>query len=102
MTPREKAEHILDKCYELELETVYYGVNHYLAKKFAMILIDECIQFENKIVQEVETLAKEAKREFRCDGLFWNEVKNELQNIDAEYKKADKLAFESMNKKKKQ
>ena len=41
MTPREKAEQILDKCYELELETVYYGVNHYLAKKFAFILIDE-------------------------------------------------------------
>jgi hypothetical protein len=41
MTAREKAEQILDRCYELELETVYYGVNHYLAKKFALIAVGE-------------------------------------------------------------
>jgi thymidine kinase len=81
MTAKEKAEDILDKCYGVEVESVYFGVNHYLAKKFALIVVDECIQFEHKIVQEVETLAKQAKREFRCDGLFWDEVKNEIEKL---------------------
>jgi hypothetical protein len=44
MTPREKAEQILDRCYELELETVYYGVNHYLSKKFALIAVGEMLE----------------------------------------------------------
>jgi len=100
MTPREKAEFILDECYRLELETVYYGVNHYLAKKFAFILIDECIQFEQRIVKEIETLSKEANRKFKCEGYFWDEVKKEIENIDNEYKQADKLALGLMNNKK--
>ena len=43
MTPQEKAEDILDKCYGVEVESVYFGVNHYLAKKFALIVVDEMI-----------------------------------------------------------
>ena len=100
MTPREKAEHILDKCYELELETVYYGVNHYLAKKFAFILIDECIQFEQRIVEQIKILTEEAKREFKCEGYFWKEVKQEIENISTEYKQADRIALGLINNKK--
>ena len=43
MTAKEKAEDILDKCYGVEVESVYFGVNHYLAKKFALIVVDEII-----------------------------------------------------------
>jgi len=89
MTPREKAEQILDKCYELELETVYYGVNHYLAKKFAFIVVDEMLDFRNKLYYNEGSLAHQ----------YLLNIKTEIENIDGEYKKADKLAFESMKNK---
>ena len=89
MTAREKAEQILDKCYELELETVYYGVNHYLAKKFAFIVVDEMLDFRNQLYINEGSLAHQ----------YILDIKTEIENIDAEYKKADKLAFELMNKK---
>ena len=47
MTAKEKAEDILDKCYGVEVESVYFGVNHYLAKKFALIVVDEMLDFRN-------------------------------------------------------
>ena len=102
MTPKEKAEQILDKCYELELETVYYGVNHYLAKKFAFILLEEIISFEYQIVDDLETLSIKSGMPFKMEGMYWTEVKKEIENIDAEYKKADKEAFNLINKKTKQ
>jgi hypothetical protein len=88
MTAREKAEQILDRCYELELETVYYGVNHYLAKKFALIAVGEMLEIL------YESPAKNVK-----ELAFCIDVSNEIKKIDAQYKKADKLAFELMNKK---
>ncbi len=99
MTPREKAEQILDKCYQLELETVYYGVNHYLAKKFAFILLEEIISFEYQIVEDLETLSIKSGIPFKMEGMYWTEVKQEIENIDEEYKKADKEASNLMNKK---
>ena len=98
MTPREKAEHLLDKCYELELETVYYGVNHYLAKKFAFIALEELISFECRIVKDLEKLSIESGIGFRLEDMYWEQVKKEIENIDEEGKQSDRIAFESMNK----
>lgn len=98
MTPREKAEHLLDKCYELQLETVYYGVNHYLAKKFALIALEELISFECKIVDDLEKLCIESGIMFKLEDMYWKQVKQEIENIDNEYKKADRIAFESLKK----
>jgi hypothetical protein len=57
MTPKEKAEDILDKCYGVEVETVYFGVNHYLAKKFALIVVDEMLDFRNALYINEGSLA---------------------------------------------
>ena len=57
MTPKEKAEDILDKCYGVEVESVYFGVNHYLAKKFALIVVDEMLDFRNGLYINEGSLA---------------------------------------------
>ena len=92
MTPKEKAEDILDKCYGVEVESVYFGVNHYLAKKFALIVVDEMLDFRNGLYINEGSLAHK----------YLLDIKQEIENIDAEYKKADKEAFNFINKKTKQ
>jgi|GEM_PF-7097321 hypothetical protein len=89
MTPKEKAEDILDKCYGVEVESVYFGVNHYLAKKFALIVVDEMLDFRNALYINEGSLAHK----------YLLDIKQEIENIDAEYKKADKEAFNLINKK---
>jgi len=89
MTPKEKAEDILDKCYGVEVESVYFGVNHYLAKKFALIVVDEMLDFRNGLYINEGSLAHK----------YLLDIKQEIENIDAEYKKADKEAFNLINKK---
>ena len=89
MTPKEKAEDILDKCYGVEVESVYFGVNHYLAKKFALIVFDEMLDFRNALYINEGSLAHK----------YLLDIKQEIENIDAEYKKADKEAFNLINKK---
>jgi hypothetical protein len=81
MTPKETAEFILDECYRLELETVYYGVNNYLAKKFCDIAIEAGLEFEKKMVKDLEILCKEMNREFKFEGYFWDEVKQEIEKL---------------------
>ena len=67
MTAKEKAEDILDKCYGVEVESVYFGVNHYLAKKFGLIVVDEIIQEMNSVM-----LPNPFKQ-------YWQEVKQEIE-----------------------
>jgi thymidine kinase len=82
MTPKEKAEELVLKYLKIKTHKMFNGWWHKItAKQCALIAVDECIQFENKIVQEVETLANEAKRQFKCEGLFWEEVKQEIEKI---------------------
>jgi response regulator of citrate/malate metabolism len=88
MTPKEKAEDILDKCYEVEVESVYFGVNHYLAKKFALIVVDEII---NNWINNFKKLKKDETIEIKhsLDEMmelshsmkYWNEVKQEIEKL---------------------
>jgi len=70
MTPKEKAEDILDKCYGVEVESVYFGVNNYLARKFALIVVDEIILEMDNVM-----LPNPFKQ-------YWNEVKQEIENYE--------------------
>ena len=67
MTPKEKAEDILDKCYGVEVESVYFGVNHYLAKKFGLIVVDEILFVVSKY------------NDSQAEVSYWNEVKQEIE-----------------------
>ena len=87
MTPKEKAEDILDKCYGVEVESVYFGVNHYLAKKFALIVVDEIIKSkelnylftQNQIYSmEVTSDDRWIYEEFMK---YWQEVKQEIEKL---------------------
>jgi hypothetical protein len=73
MTPKEKAEDILDKCYGVEVESVYFGVNHYLAKKFALIVVDEILDVDCFDMSE---------EHFDNHIEFWEEVKQEIENYE--------------------
>ena len=86
MTPQEKAEDILDKCYGVEVESVYFGVNHYLAKKFALIVVDEIINdwINNfKKLKEDETIeikhSLNEMMELSHSMKYWKEVKQEIE-----------------------
>ena len=87
MTPKEKADELFWKYRpiiagkQFVTGLVLMSEAKELTKQCALVAVDECIQFEHKIVQEVETLAKQAKRDFRCEGLFWDEVKNEIEKL---------------------
>jgi hypothetical protein len=67
MTAKEKAEDILDKCYGVEVESVYFGVNHYLAKKFGLIVVDEILFVVSKY------------NDSQAEVSYWNEVKQEIE-----------------------
>jgi len=45
------------------------------------IEVDEAIEFELRIVKEVEWLSIKAEMGFKCEGLFWEEVKQEIQKL---------------------
>ena len=86
MTAKEKAEDILDKCYGVEVESVYFGVNHYLAKKFALIVVDEIINdwINNfKKLKEDETIeikhSLNEMMELSHSMKYWKEVKQEIE-----------------------
>lgn len=86
MTPKEKAEDILDKCYGVEVESVYFGVNHYLAKKFGLIVVDEIINdwINNfKKLKEDETIeikhSLNEMMELSHSMKYWKEVKQEIE-----------------------
>ncbi len=82
MSPKEKAEELFLKYLKVKTHQMFNGWWHKMtAKQCALIAVDEAIKFEEKIVKEVELLAKEANRSFRCDGLFWQEVKKEIEKL---------------------
>lgn len=84
MTPQEKAIELIEKFekevykYDLDTNDKYDMSLSHLAEKCALILVEEAIEFEKRIVKEVEILAYLAGTELNCEGLFWEEVKQEL------------------------
>jgi len=83
MSPKEKAKELVEMFMNIKQQKLSdYSIIYYpTAKQCALISVNEAIKFEIKIVKEVEFLAKEANRSFRCDGLFWQEVKKEIEKL---------------------
>ena len=83
MTAKEKAIELVKKCSRYacmgRFECKYH--RHENAKKLALILVDEAIEYELRIVEQVEYLCTLAERGFKCEGLFWEEVKREILAI---------------------
>ena len=83
MTSKEKAVELVKKFSRFacmgRFECKYE--RHQNAKKIAIIAVDEAIEFELRIVKEVEWLSIKAEMGFKCEGLFWEEVKQEIQKL---------------------
>jgi thymidine kinase len=88
MTPKEKANELFNKYFLLhQSATDEKGnwnisiLNKGLAKKCALITVDECLQFEKSIVQQIDEISKEAFKLFVCEAKFWHSVKEEIENL---------------------
>jgi thymidine kinase len=70
MTPKEKAKELV-KRFEDGLTI----------KDCALIAIDEAIEYEKRIIKEVQFLSDIAGHAFRCEGLYWEQVKQEIEQL---------------------
>ncbi len=66
MEPKDKAEELVNKFYEIENNSDYFGVNWKIAKQCALIAVDE-------IINECGDRCLFSK----CD--YWQEVKQEIE-----------------------
>jgi thymidine kinase len=82
MTPKEKAEELLLRYLKVKTHKMFNGWWHKItAKQCALIAVDEAIEFENRIIKEVQFLSDKAGHAFRCEGLYWEQVKNEIKKL---------------------
>ena len=79
MTPKEKAKQLIKKHLDI------YDVEE-IAIPMALIGINEAIAFEKRIIKEVQFLSDKAGHAFRCEGLYWKEVKKEIKIFYKKYK----------------
>jgi thymidine kinase len=82
MTPKEKAEELLLRYLKVKTHKMFNGWWHKItAKQCALIAVDEAIEFEKRIIKEVQFLSDKAGHAFRCEGLYWEQVKHEIQKL---------------------
>ena len=79
MTPKKKAKQLIKKHLDI------YDVEA-IAIPMALIGINEAIKFEKRIIKEVQFLSDIAGHAFRCEGLYWKEVKKEIEIFYNKYK----------------
>lgn len=70
MTPKQKAKELV-KRFEDGLTV----------KDCALIAVDEAVEYEKRIIKEVQFLSDKAGCAFRCEGLYWEQVKHEIERI---------------------
>ena len=70
MTPKEKAKELV-KRFEDGLTI----------KDCALIAVDEAVEFEKRIIKEVQFLSDKAGCAFRCEGLYWEQVQQEIKKL---------------------
>ena len=87
MTPKDKADELFWKYRpiiagkQFVTGLVLMSEAKELTKQCALIAVDEIIQFELKIIEEVKFLSNKLGSAFRCDGLYWEEVKQEITKL---------------------
>ena len=81
MTPKEKARELRDKMY-LKIPSVYdpTGLPHYpIAKQCALIAVDEILENVDYFFKELEN--DNLPNKFDDEIEYWNEVKQEINNL---------------------
>jgi hypothetical protein len=85
MTPKEKAISLVDsyrnilmnedsECGEEILCTV-------IAKKCALIAVDELLEFENRVIEEWRNYFEGKGGSMKVERIFWEEVKYEIEKL---------------------
>lgn len=77
MTPKEKAKDLVQK---MRVHSPVWEIEGD-AKQCALIAVDEAIEFEKRIIKEVQFLSDIAGHAFRCEGLYWEQVKHEIEKL---------------------
>jgi hypothetical protein len=75
MTAKEKAEELIHKFYEIESDSQYFGVNWKIAKKCALIAVDEILKSVPKQPSISITMPH-----FEAT-VYWEEVKSEIEKL---------------------
>jgi hypothetical protein len=75
MKEKRKAEELTHKFYEIENDSQYFGVNWKVAKKCAIIAVDELIESHLLL-----TTTHDTKPSIRCKR-YWQEVKQEIEKL---------------------
>lgn len=84
---KEKAKELIDKMNQFahtdDYDYEYKGAtnDNYNAIKCSLILVDEIIAFEDKIIMQLQKIVEDRNGEFTVQGRLWHEVKNELNKI---------------------
>ena len=85
MTPKEKAKQLFNKfdfIYSYDgLDIMDEEITKEDRKQCALIAIDEAVEYEKRIIKEIQFLSDIAGHAFRCEGLYWEQVKHEIEKI---------------------
>ena len=89
MTPKEKAKDLFDKMLIGFIDWTYSvpidkNNNHTIfseAKQRALIAVDEMIEFEKRIISQLDKITKDARGSFICESEYYLEVKLELMKL---------------------
>jgi hypothetical protein len=89
MTPKEKAIELMDKMLIGFIDWTYSipidkNNNHTIfseAKQRSIIAVDECIEFEKRIISQLDKITKDARGSFICESEYYLEVKNEINKL---------------------
>jgi thymidine kinase len=82
-----KAKELINKMNEFahtdDYDYEYKGAkdDNFNAIKCALILVDEIIAFENKIIMQLQKIVEDRNGEFTVQDRLWPEVKNELNRM---------------------
>lgn len=68
MTPKEKAKELVFKKFGC-------------SKMYALIAVDELLEFENRIIEEWERYFEGKGGAMKVERVFWQEVKQEIKKI---------------------
>lgn len=85
MKAKEKAEELFDKFSFIETcdgSGIYddeLTIND--IKKATLILIDELIEFENRIIKQLDKITRDAGGQFKVEAEFWLQVKQEIEKL---------------------
>ena len=73
MTPKEKAEELVDKYHKI------HAINNYEVKQCALIAVDEILENVDYFFKELEK--DNLPNKFDDEIEYWNEVKQEINNL---------------------